>query len=162
MDIIAPNGTIIEMEFPAVCCSICGTVYVFENIYKKMRSYGVVQCRVVDVGNMYCDGVCNGLGEWNVESKLHTYGYNVSSNENLTEEQRRCILYHVLANCEMSRWEITNHLEFLISLNQNKRNFEHAVAKWQRDLEYVNTIEYTELDVVKPSEVRVKRRIMKK
>lgn len=162
VDIIAPDGTIIEMEFPATCCSICGTVYVLESVYKKMRSYGVVQCRVVDVGNMYGEGEGKGFAEWNVESKLHIYGYNVSSNENLTESQRQCILYNVLANREMSRWEISNHLNFLISLNQYKHNFEHAVAKWQSDLEYINTIEYAELDVVKPSVVRVKRRIVKK
>ena len=97
--------------------------------------------------------------EWNEESILHMYGYNVSSTEDLSDKQRQIILYSIIANNVLQRWQIVDHISFLVSLNKEKRNWENAVEKWRKDIEYVNSIDISNLDKKIPDVLNVKKRI---
>ena len=59
----------------------------------------------------------------------------------------------------MYRWEVVNHISFLIDLNKNKINYENAMVKWKRDLDFVNSLDLSNLDKMNPKVISVKRRI---
>lgn len=157
--IVAKNGDIIEAEFVAAYCTVCGKIFIHERTYKKIRELGIPQCHIVDVNHLLNSNQSFAYSEWNQESILHMYGYNVSSTANLSTEQRQSVLYNILANNVLKRWQIVDHLEFLIALNRDKANFERAVAKWTSDIEYVNSLDYDSLDKLKPTSVIVRRKI---
>ena len=63
------------------------------------------------------------------ESKLHMAGYNLTSN--LTKDQRRKILVYCIESGWMTKYEIINHLSFLIMLHDGMNP--KAVEKWRED-----------------------------
>ena len=77
------------------------------------------------------------FADWNTESFLHQYGYNVSQNSNLSESFRHELLAEIVDLEYMSIGKIVKYLEFFIrTKSSNIRNI-NAIAKWEDDLEFI-------------------------
>ena len=83
-------------------------------------------------------------GELNPESLLHRFGYN--ANENSRENERHAILKHLLDTGRFEKYEIINHLSFLISMNGNRCY--KAKPKWETDIQFVTDYRLSEQKIV--------------
>lgn len=139
VNVMNTEGEIIEVRIPVAKCIACNRYYIHETEYKKLKQLGIIMCRIEDRkavnGNW-----SSGFSEWNQESILHMYGYNVSSTVNLSEEQRHTILKMLVAKKILSKFSIVDHLEFLINLNKDKSGFTVAIKKWKKDIEFLQTL----------------------
>ena len=155
INVINSSGEILEVKVPIAKCIVCNKYYLHDRQYKKLKALGMILCRIEDKKAQY-DVWGNHFSEWNQESILHMYGYNVSSTVNLTETQRHTVLKMLVERKILSRFSIIDHLEFLINLNRDKIGFDAAVKKWEIDVDFLQTIsvnatseEIEELKVVK-------------
>lgn len=139
VNVMDTSGSVIEVRIPVGKCIACNKYYVHEREYKKLKSLGLILCRIADNKMQY--GIMDrNFSEWNQESIIHMYGYNVSSTTNLSEEQRHTILKMLVSRKILSRFSIISHLEFLINLNKEKTGFAMAVKKWENDIDFIKTI----------------------
>lgn len=138
--VMNPEGGIVEVRVPVAKCMACSRYYIHEEKYKELKKIGIIMCRIEDRKSTLQNWT-GGFSDWNQESILHMYGYNVSSTANLTEEQRHTILRMLVERRILSRFSIIDHLEFLINLNKDKTGFGVAVRKWQNDIGYLNNLE---------------------
>ena len=152
--ILQEDGTMKDVSFLAAYCIQCGRFYIHESVYNSLRKQGILQCSIISPSHSLSNAE-NSVIEWNEESILHLYGYNVNSQENLTNEQRQAILYNIVKSKKISRFEIVDHLGFLIQLNKDKVNFNSAIAKWKMDAEFVNSIDIEEIKEEEVEAVRV-------
>ena len=74
--------------------------------------------------------------DYQEESILHAFGYNVSQSKNLSNADRRSILADVVDLEVMTVSQIATFLNFLISTHSDDK-FEIARNKWERDYEYI-------------------------
>lgn len=139
VNVINSAGEIIEVKVPIARCIACNKYYLHDRQYKKLKALGMIMCRIEDK-KVHYDIWGRNFSEWNQESILHMYGYNVSSAVNLTEAQRHTVLKMLVERKILSRFSIIDHLEFLINLNRDKAGFELAVKKWEMDVEYLQTM----------------------
>jgi len=79
-------------------------------------------------------------GELNPESLLHRFGYN--ANENSRENERQAILKHLLDTGRFEKFEIIEHLSFLITMNGDRCY--KATPKWEADIQFVNDYQLSE------------------
>ena len=77
---------------------------------------------------------------WNVESILRQEGYTVSQREGLTDYERQNILCNVINSGKMSKRQVVEHIELQINLRKNKRMYNLAIAKWERDVEFLRKL----------------------
>lgn len=132
-------GEIIEVKIPIAKCIACNKYYIHDREYKKLKTLGMIMCRIEDKKNQY-DIWGRSFSEWNQESILHTYGYNVSSTTNLSEAQRHTILKMLVTYKLLTKFSVIDHLEFLINLNKGKAGFAVAVKKWKADVDFLNML----------------------
>lgn len=75
--------------------------------------------------------------DWNTESFLHQYGYNVSQNDDLPESYRHDLLAEIVDLEYMSVEKIVKYLEFFIrTKSSDSRNY-FAISKWENDLDFI-------------------------
>lgn len=74
------------------------------------------------------------------ESILFQAGYTVNARDNLSPERRRAILRKVIADGQMSRRAIVEHLKRCIQLRRNIPSMSNAIAKWRSDIDYLNQL----------------------
>ena len=138
IDILRPDGDIITESVLAGYCRECDVYFLLEADFKRLKTAGVLQCRMVKLqeyerhGRAFFTG--RGLSQ---ESLLHQCGYNVNANANLSEVQRQYILKGVIDNRLYDGIQLTNFLDWLISRNENAANMATAVSKWITDREFV-------------------------
>ena len=72
-------------------------------------------------------------------SKLALYGYSAGKH-GLDAENRHKILGHVIDKNIMSKYEIVEHLQGLISLREDRtdKDFSVAINNWRQDIRFVN------------------------
>lgn len=133
---------VVEVSFPAVYCKNCNRCYITEIEYKKLTSVGVLLCRVIEEQYLLSKGMQSPYSSWNTESKLHSFGYNVSQATGLSREQRETLLKILVDYKIMTRQEILEHLSWLISQKQGQKRMEIACRKWQEDYDFVSDLKY--------------------
>lgn len=79
----------------------------------------------------------NGFDDLAEKSVLNLCGYNVNSENNLSEKDRWLILENLMDHNIVSKPKIIEYLTFFISSKKNKKNMKFAVQKWTADLEWV-------------------------
>jgi hypothetical protein len=143
VNIIENEGMVIERSVTAGYCKHCNQYFLLHKEFKKLRSYGILLCRLIS------DEVYRRLGEtsWEVEglkdeSILHQLGYSVNQKENLSEAQRHQILIKAVEYGLYSINEICGFLDWLISNNSSRSNFGLAISKWENDREFINNYNF--------------------
>lgn len=144
LDIIKKDGKIENISCPAYYCDDCETFYIHSATYDKIRERGVPLCKVYDMYKFTLGD--NNYYDLNSESIIHSFGYNVNGNDNLTMLQRQIILKNIIDNHILSKQSILTHLNFLRNRSLNKKIFAQACRRWKEDIDFVN--EYNSTDSV--------------
>lgn len=118
----------------ALYCKKCEKYYINAdslNLYASRYGLPTVRLNIVSesAGTVYQN--------WKEESILHILGYNVNANCALPPTQRQQILSEAMDAGVISKVEVIDFLEALISRNRYRKNFSDAVRKWKDDLAYV-------------------------
>lgn len=125
------------VEFPAAYCKDCDKYYILESEYKKLKSKGIIVCKVVE-REFWTNSTKNNPYNLNEESLLYILGYNVSAQEGLSNSQRWAILEIVVDEKILSKMEICSHLDYLINRSKSRSNMASAVSKWKLDKDHIS------------------------
>ena len=125
-----------HVNISAGYCRQCGTYFIMESTYQKLKKKGLILCRVSDEKTYRSSVYVNGM-QLAQQSVLMQYGYNVSQTEGLTQKERRKILAVIIDNKIMSKSEIISYLDFFISQRAGRSSMEIAVSKWEDDRDFV-------------------------
>lgn len=158
ISVIDKNGNILKEDVPVYFSRNTGYYYIYTETVQRLKEKGIILCRLFSYSNVAdFDG---DFGNLNTESIIHQYGYNVSAIENLSQEQRKHILYSIIINNIATIEEIKNHLSFLIRVNKNILKMSSACAKWKEDFAYLDNIEIGVYDNKIPAEMVLKNIII--
>lgn len=120
-----------EIVIPVHYCETCNrymigraTLTQYDKAYQKIL---VRRIKLDDTGP---------YGEFDLESKLHLYGYNAIDGE-LTDDERHELLSKLLSMRLMTYFEICSTIEQNIRMFQGRPNFALALKKWSDDLLYL-------------------------
>ena len=128
------SGDALLKEINIYHCPECKKYYINAEQYIGFaKKYGLPNVRLRLKATEHISDFSN-LRE---ESILHFIGYNVSENDNLSEDERRKKLLHALNTHAMTKAEIISFLEYLIHRSEGNIRFYNACAKWKRDAEFI-------------------------
>ncbi len=123
-----------KIDLPVHYCEDCQrymigrhTLSQFDKAYKKIL---VRRIKMDDPDSVF--------SEFDLESMLHQYGYNVVEGE-LTEDERHELLAMLLDTGKMTNFEICSRIEQNLNLFQGRPGYESAAAKWSDDLLFLET-----------------------
>ena len=146
--VLRRNGTVIEMKVVAAKCEECNRYYISSGEFERIRENGIPLCRLIQnekkgsYSNSYYDDL-------NDESILHMYGYNVSEANNLSDQQRHAILVLLVEAKVRKRYEICQHLDWLINTREGlKSDYSSAISKWKNDRSFIISYELTDAEEV--------------
>ena len=133
------SGEKVDRRIIGVYNENSGKYYISEYDFLKLVLLGKVEATMI---SLECkDGGYNddGFAVLSPESLLRKCGYNVNSNENLTEKKRHEILKAVIENKLYAPSGIISHLSFLVAMNKKveSRDMSYAIKKWVKDIEYI-------------------------
>ena len=132
------RGDIKEISVPAGYCPNCKIFFVMESTYQRLKQQGTLLCRISDEKSyLYGDVSKNGM-RLAQESVLMQYGYTVSQEEGLSPLRRRKILSLLIDNGVLTKSDIISYLDFFVSQRKNQPRMERAIAKWERDREFIS------------------------
>lgn len=117
-------------------CQKCKVYFIMESTYQRLKSSGLILCRITDEKSYKKSGYMNGAVLAH-ESILMQYGYNVSEIKGLSATKRQKILAVIIDNKVLSKSEIISYLDFFINQRSGRSNMEHAISKWEVDREFV-------------------------
>ena len=134
--VIKEDGSLDYCKLPASYCYDCKRFTILKDDFNKIKD--VVMCKVTDLTTEYST-----LNDDNIElvqrnSILFSYGYNVQSKTNLSDDQRHTILSIVIEANIMNRSSIINHLNTLIDRGSKIPSWKSATQKWKQDKEFVS------------------------
>ena len=101
-------------------------ITLFRNFINEFGNPGIKVYPGISFGGSFSDR------DLNDESLLHAYGYNVNSNDNLSDAERQSIIAEIIDLELMSQRKIVDLLMWLVKTRKNVR-FE-TKNKWQRDI----------------------------
>lgn len=142
------DGTIVWNCLHAAYCKDCNRYYILTNDYSKLE--GVPLCRVITIRKGKKHLLSDNVDSRDIaaaESLIHSYGYNVNINDNLTEEYRRNILVSLIENKMVSQEIVLSYLDALILRGQGNVKYNNAVKKWRSDREYIEKLWYIESEI---------------
>lgn len=147
--VVGDDGKAQLVKITAGYCEQCRVYFILESTYTRLRSMGVVLCRICDEKSFLKNSWINGM-RLAQESILMQFGYTVSQEESLSASRRQKILAVMIDNKVLSKSEIISYLDFFINQRQYQSKFELAVSKWEMDRDFVQeyrTGEYTQFGV---------------
>ncbi len=118
-------------------CNDCHKYFISEQEFFHYRDlYGIV-CK------LQVDRSSSGYAHFPMAeySILRLYGYNVSKEDNYSDEERQHLLQMLIENSYVSKPEIIKYLNMFIKMNGSKDNMEDSVSKWESDLEFVRSFD---------------------
>lgn len=80
-----------------------------------------------------------GFGELKQHSELYLLGYSVNRTDGLSTDERRSLLRKIMDGGILTKAEIMNHLEWLISMRNSQQNMVNAISEWKSDLAFVES-----------------------
>ncbi len=133
-------GVIVTENLSAGYCKDCNIYFILERDYLRLKKSGVVLCQLITY-EVYTNSKSTNINSLDLkpESLLHRCGYNVSSTENLSQEQRRGILRRVIDCGLYSVSGLCSYLDWLIDRNSRSstRDMSNAISKWTSDRDYI-------------------------
>lgn len=151
------DGTIIKEPIVVYYSWYTGQYYAYSESIRQLKEKGIILCRLLSAKNSYAEQA--EYGKLNIESLIHQFGYNVSKQANLSDEQRHRVLQFLLTSKICSYEDIKNHLTFLLNLNKTSYKMNDAIHKWMNDFDYLESMEAKYLDVVEPVTIIEKTKI---
>lgn len=140
---INESGELIYAKVNASYCYECDRFTILKNDFNNIKD--VIICKVIDETYEYSSAPKE---EFEVEPKtsiLYSYGYNVKTQSNLSEEQRHTILSAIMEAGIMNKRDIVNHITTLIDRGSKISSWKSATHKWKQDREFVSQYQSGEL-----------------
>lgn len=137
IEIVTSEGERRTTEVPASYCLVCGNYYILERDYKGIFLKGSPLCRIIKQKKNVSHYGESFFDTLNIESIMHSFGYNVAKNKHLTIFQRRVILEFLVDNKILSAGEICSHLDFLLKFHTAEK-YDNACRKWEEDRKYIS------------------------
>ncbi|MDY5497358.1 MAG: hypothetical protein SPF99_05185 [Anaerobutyricum sp.] len=132
--LIDENGSIEPEYIPITYCEDCNRYTMLKENYERLN--GIPACKIIDETSFYSQNNDNDfLGS---ASELNQLGYNVNYIDNLSDAQRQTILALQIESGKMTRSEIGSYISFQVDKFKSRKNCERAVARWRRDLEFID------------------------
>ena len=82
----------------------------------------------------------------NYESILYSFGYNVNSQNNLSDKQRLKILTFIIDNGILSKSEVISYLNYFINMRIGRKEYQNAINKWKNDIKLLNSYKSIKID----------------
>jgi hypothetical protein len=127
-------------------CANCGRYYILEETAKQYRKKGVLLCRIISV-NTYKENAPH-IKELRDESILKQYGYSVSQEDSLSEEQRQRVLMKLIDKKIVTKTEVLSYLDFFCRLRGDAKS-DNAVYCWKKDRNAISKYNLTNAEIVK-------------
>ncbi len=125
-------GRVGYVKLPVRYCKKCDKYFVSEQTIAVFEMvYGKLILRKRREKNDHVN-----FSNFNIESELHSFGYNVREN-GMTEKERHAFLASLLANHIMTEQEICRDIENAIRIAESNYKMQAAVIRWERDLFFV-------------------------
>lgn len=120
-------------------CNDCNIFYIDNVDYNKLRHKGILMCKnMVEDQYLKMKKNTNLNAFYSQESILHEYGYNVSEQDNLTDDERERILAMLVDMKVVSRESIKYFLNNLIfRFGRQNKDYSGAIEKWERDINFI-------------------------
>ena len=132
------NGQLGLIRKSASYCRSCDKYFIDRWQFDELRNYGIPLCQII---NEYVHSTDNYTGDYfdslNAESILKQAGYNVNSEDNLSETQRRYVLSFLVESGICTKSKIIAHLTWLIDSRCGSSAMANAVDKWKKDRDYI-------------------------
>lgn len=158
INILTNGGEVSTQSVYVGYCTSCNIYFIFHDDYEKLAKKGTLLCRIYDYRTWtQLLSSKRGTFEYVEQSVLKAYGYNVSSQMNLSDLRRRTILQSIIENYIMDQNSVIEFLSWLIRTHSNRKNFQDAVCKWEKDREFIKKLNESRRDAVNISSVTVKR-----
>ena len=140
---VASDRSCVEQPINVTYCPVCQRYYINADQYRAfVHSNGLPYLRIQSFDTP-------DYSSWREESLLHYMGYNVSSVDGLSQQERWHILEHAVDTKAMSKAEVIAFLEFLIHQNENNCRFVNAVDKWRIDVQHIRNYRIAEQKYVR-------------
>ena len=152
---VIKNGVVKETQVPGYYCKDCKKYFILESDYLKLRSKGIILCKIIEQ-KLLKSQFTSYSHLLNSESILHSYGYNVNAQENLSSSERHIILEFLLKNKILSKSDIKSHLNYLINRSSNNRKLYDAIAKWKSDIVFIDEYDISSDSVLKINSLKIK------
>ena len=136
INIITKKGQVQEKTIPGFYCEECNLYFIYDSDYNNLRKSGNPLCPIYEYSRYFYGG--NDDFGLNPESILHSYGYNVNANDDLSDGERHMILEYVISSGIMSKHKVLDFLNSMIHLRENNYSMYDAIDKWQNDSIFVS------------------------
>ena len=133
--------------------------FVYNKDYERIRKSGVPLCSIYEY-TKYIKGINNDIN-FNQESLLHSFGYNVGTTEDLSDIQRRRILKFIIENGIMDKHKIICFIDHLIDMRRAIPNQMNAIKRWQSDSDYLKNNDINATKHVTINSIKVVRNVRK-
>lgn len=122
---------IVRTSYLETCGLYCMDISIYKNFIEKFGNPGIIPVVI----NYKSNGKSS-FNDLNVESVLHTFGYNVNESDGLSNQKRQSILSMVIDLELMEQHKIVAFIDWLISTHTSTK-YLSARYKWSMDKEYV-------------------------
>jgi hypothetical protein len=129
VEVMDKSGKTKEYLIPMYYCANCRRFYILEETAKQYRKKGILLCRIISA-NTYKKNEPH-FKELRDESILKQYGYSVSQEDSLSEEQRQRVLVKLIDKKIVTKTEVLSYLDFFCRLRGDVKS--DAVYCWKKD-----------------------------
>lgn len=144
IQVIDINGTIKNIEVNGFYCNDCKLYYILDSEYERIRRKGTPLCQIFEEIK-YLNNNSNKF-DLNYESILYSFGYNVNSQNNLSDKQRLKILTFIIDNGILSKSEVISYLNYFINMRIGRKEYQNAINKWKNDIKLLNSYKSIKID----------------
>ena len=131
------NGRETSTSANVAYCEKCNCYIMHDDDYERVSSKGRILLPVQEY-SVFANGGKNSLRDIkNGESILKKAGYTVAENKKLTSRMRQQILAGVMNKGTLTAPEVLSYLEFFKASKKNQPNCQHAIQKWNEDIQFV-------------------------
>lgn len=144
IQVIDINGTIKNIEVNGFYCNDCKLYFILDSEYERIRRKGTPLCQIFEEIK-YLNNNSNKF-DLNYESILYSFGYNVNSQNNLSDKQRLKILTFIIDNGILSKSEVISYLNYFINMRIGRKEYQNAINKWKNDIKLLNSYKSIKID----------------
>ena len=131
------NGRETSTSANVAYCEKCNCYIMHDDDYERVSSKGRILLPVQEY-SVFANGGKNSLRDIkNGESILKKAGYTVAENKKLPSRMRQQILADLMDKGKLTAPEVLSYLEFFKASKKNQPNYQHAIQKWNEDIQFV-------------------------
>ena len=117
-------------------CPVCGKFYVnYETYFNFYRRYGIPPLRLFGDSGVGERG--EAFSSLRNQSDLNLFGYNVSGELAENPRLRQAILEDIIDSGNLTKAQVTSHLEWLIRFGKHNAKMQNARDRWRSDLKHI-------------------------